>query len=405
MAIGTWVEMGRFLFVEPPLLGHINPTLAVGRILMDRGHEVVWTGFLSGLTELLPDIPIRSVPGMTNAEIRGLQDAWYELRGLEAFRFCFEGVLRPIAKAMQAGLDDVVRDFGPDVLVVDHQAFAGAVVARKRNLKWATFVTTPASLVPPVENLPGVKSWLDGLYQGIFGDCTGGEGGTSQRIDLSPYLVLMVSTRELVGVDGSLPACCEFVGPCVGGRADKAIAFPWEDLRDVPRVLITLGTINVERGKRFFCEVMDGLAGEAIQLILVADRGMFGTEIPSNVIVRLFVPQVSLMSHVQAVVCHGGHNTVLEALAHGVPLVIAPVNNDQPVIARQVVEAGAGLRVRYHRANAAEIRDAVHRVLREATFREGAERIRASFEASGGPSRAADLLERLLETPHLNPSH
>jgi UDP:flavonoid glycosyltransferase YjiC (YdhE family) len=46
-----------------------------------------------------------------------------------------------------------------------------------------------------------------------------------------------------------------------------------------------------------------------------------------------------------AVVCHGGHNTVCEAFAHGVPLVVTPIRDDQPIIARQVADAGAGIQL------------------------------------------------------------
>ena len=36
--------MSRFLFVVPPMAGHVNPTLPVGRELAARGHEVAWAG-------------------------------------------------------------------------------------------------------------------------------------------------------------------------------------------------------------------------------------------------------------------------------------------------------------------------------------------------------------------------
>jgi hypothetical protein len=61
------------------------------------------------------------------------------------------------------------------------------------------------------------------------------------------------------------------------------------------------------------------------------------------------------MGHVDAVVCHAGHNTVCEALACAVPLVLAPVRDDQPLIAEQVAVAGAGLRLRFTYANAEHI--------------------------------------------------
>jgi UDP:flavonoid glycosyltransferase YjiC (YdhE family) len=36
--------VSRYLFVVPPLVGHVNPTVGVAAKLAARGHEVAWTG-------------------------------------------------------------------------------------------------------------------------------------------------------------------------------------------------------------------------------------------------------------------------------------------------------------------------------------------------------------------------
>jgi UDP:flavonoid glycosyltransferase YjiC (YdhE family) len=95
------------------------------------------------------------------------------------------------------------------------------------------------------------------------------------------------------------------------------------------------------------------------------------------------------------VLCHGGHNTVVETLSHGVPLVILPVKDDQPVVARQVSDAGAGVRLKLTRVRPAKLADAVATV-RTAPYRHAAARVRASFEAAGGPARAAAILSALI---------
>jgi len=75
--------------------------------------------------------------------------------------------------------------------------------------------------------------------------------------------------------------------------------------------------------------------------------------------------------------------------------VIAPIKDDQPIVADQVVAAGAGLRVKFARVGPSELRAAIDRVLAEPSFRGAAERIRASFAAAGGAAAAAGLLEEL----------
>jgi UDP:flavonoid glycosyltransferase YjiC (YdhE family) len=98
---------------------------------------------------------------------------------------------------------------------------------------------------------------------------------------------------------------------------------------------------------------------------------------------------------VSAVVGHGGHNTVCEALAHGLPLVLAPIRDDQPIVADQVVQAGAGLRVRFGRVRAPELREAVHRAVTDPDLRRGAAAVRDSFARAGGASDAAAAIEAL----------
>jgi UDP:flavonoid glycosyltransferase YjiC (YdhE family) len=61
----------------------------------------------------------------------------------------------------------------------------------------------------------------------------------------------------------------------------------------------------------------------------------------------------------------------------------------------QVVNAGAGVRVRYGRLSADGLRDAVLRVLRVPELRRGAERVRESFRSAGGASATASALEEL----------
>jgi MGT family glycosyltransferase len=122
-------------------------------------------------------------------------------------------------------------------------------------------------------------------------------------------------------------------------------------------------------------------------------------EIPpgvDNILVRERVPQLALLRHLDAVVSHGGHNTVCETLAEGIPLVLAPIRDDQPIVSDQVVRAGAGVRVRFGRVRPDELLAAVRTVLDDPSYRRAAGVIRQSFLDAGGAVAAADALEALL---------
>jgi len=394
--------VSRFLFVVPPLAGHTYPTVAVGNELAGRGHQVAWAGHAEIVGPLLPAgaylIPVGTPAAV--AEMEAIQARSRGLRGAAALRFLWEDFLIPLAASMVPGVEAAIDEFAPDALVVDQQAVAGALVARRRGLRWATSATTSAELTDPFALMPRLADWVTRClrdFQRSFG-VPEAEARTGD-LRFSDHLVLAFSTEALVGPPERFPGHYVFVGPSIGVRSDRSssAAFPWDWLDPARQhVLVSLGTVNRDAGRRFFTAAAEAVAplGERIQTVLVAPTDLL--DAPSDhVLVREFVPQLELLPHLDAVVSHAGHNTVCESLAHGVPLVVAPIRDDQPIVAQQVVDAGAGIRVRFGRVGATELREAVTAVLDDSAYRTADQRIRASFDAAGGAAAAADHLEKL----------
>jgi UDP:flavonoid glycosyltransferase YjiC (YdhE family) len=94
------------------------------------------------------------------------------------------------------------------------------------------------------------------------------------------------------------------------------------------------------------------------------------------------------------VVTHGGHGTVLRALAHGVPLLCMPLGRDQADNAVRVAARGAGLTLPPG-ATAGEIRAALSRLLGEEGFRDAARRLGAAVSAEAASPAAIEELEAL----------
>ncbi|MGQ0843263.1 MAG: glycosyltransferase [Sporichthyaceae bacterium] len=387
--------MARFLFVVPPLTGHILPTVAVGAALAERGHDVAWAGNSSYLAGVLP--PGRRVFAV-DEEFPGepLSDRlvrWRGLRAATAFRFFWEDFLLPLAHSMVGGVRRAMEEFAPDVLVVDQQALAGALVARERGLPWATSATTTAELTGQYETMPKLGLWAQeqmAHFQAAY--------DVVEPVDLrfSDQLLLAFSSVELLAPPEPPAEHIAFVGPAIGGRG-APVPFAWEWLDPKRRcVLVSLGTVNQDAGDRFFA-----VAAEVFADLADSVQGVFvhpgtGLDLPSNVIAAARVPQLELLPHLKAVVFHGGHNTMCEALAHGLPLVVAPIRDDQPANAAQIEAAHAGVRVKFGRVTAGELREAILAVLDDPSYASGAARIRASFETAGGAAAAANRLEKLL---------
>jgi UDP:flavonoid glycosyltransferase YjiC (YdhE family) len=110
------------------------------------------------------------------------------------------------------------------------------------------------------------------------------------------------------------------------------------------------------------------------------------------VVVRQSVPHGQVFPLASAVVTHGGHGTVIRALAHGVPVVVIPFGRDQPANAARVTAKGVGLKVDL-KADAARIRQAIQRVIDDPTFRNRARQVGQQIAEDAHSDAGVEVLE------------
>lgn len=389
--------MSSFLLVVPPLTGHITPLVAVADQLRARGHRVAWSGEPSLIRALTgPDAEVHPALGPLGAG-DGLG-----LRGYAAAQFLWEQFLIPLAEATHESVTDAAKRCDADLVIADMQALAGPIAAARLGIPWVTSATTSASLRDPFAATPKVRRWLDGLFgQLIARSCPQAALPlTPATLERSPHLVLAFSTQTLAGPADPAGPPTVWVGPALRRTPAAAVPdtrFPWAWLDPAALlVVVSLGTVNGPVGGPFLRTCVEAFRQfGGLQAVVADPRGAI-TSAPDNVLVRPHLPMLSLLPHAAAVVCHGGHNTVCEALAHDLPLVVAPIRDDQPTVAQQVVDAGAGIRLHFGHATADLVGAAIVDVLGKARYRHGAARVGASFRTAGGAVEAADHVERLV---------
>ena len=399
------------MFVSPPLAGHVNPTGGLGRELAARGHQVAWAGSEMFLRPLLgPDAQLFP----TGSKVLRDQAA----RGYAAIRSLWEQFIVPYAKFTAKAVDKAVLAYQPDVIVSDEHTPAGAFTAYRHGIPWATLATSSMELTRPLRAFPPIEARILEHLRALW-ERAGLPPREFTDPRFSPHLVLALTSPALTGPQ-PFPAHYALVGPVLADRSAQDAAagrepFPWDRLDPQRRhVLVTMGTLAADVAGGFYARAAQavGELADRVQGIVIAPPEALPEDLPSNVLAVSWAPILELLERgaLDTVVCHGGMNTVCEALAHRVPVVPAPIRHDQPVIANQLAAAGAGLRVSFGRADAATLRRAIETVLDEPSYRDAAARISERFAEDGGARTAADRLEALLTPaaappPHTAPLH
>lgn len=389
--------MAKFVFVVPPLTGHINPTLSMGAVLLQRGHRVGWITLDQSLALKLPEGgELLHINYDENDQQKKESEQYLDIitkkivYGIDSIKFLYEEVLIPLNRHSYEGIANWIDSFEPDLVITDHQMFAGAIAAINKKRPYATSVTAPAA-IKVMEELPKVHEWevnqIVALQQ---------EFGIAGNVSIAcSNLLTMVLTSQLFFGEMELPEYYRFTGPVIN-RPSSNIKFDWYRLQETsrPKILVSIGTtFDHEHKKSFFAKVIEALGNEDITAVVISDPALFD-QWPENFIVKPQIPQLALLPHLDAVVCHGGHNTVCETLLNGLPMVVIPIAYDQSHVAGRVVRTGAGLRLNFNRFKAAHLKEAVHEILQNPGYRASAEQLKQSFLEAGGTSTAADMLEQ-----------
>ena len=369
----------------------------MGAVLLQRGHQVGWI-------TLDPDLALKLPEGgellliQYDESDQDKQDSEKYLDiitkkivyGIDSIKFLYEEVLIPLNRHSYEGIVSWLEKYKPDLVITDHQMFAGAIAAVNHKIPYATSVTAPAA-IKIMDELPKVHEWevnqIVALQKELGVD-------KSASIACSGILTMVLTSREFFG-ELELPASYHFVGPVINRKPVNAY-FDWDLLQknNRPKILVSIGTtFDHEHKKNFFAKVIEAFEDEDLTVVVVSDPALFDVW-PENFIVQRMVPQLELLPHLDAVVCHGGHNTVCETLMNGLPMVVIPIAYDQSHVAGRVVRVGAGLRLNFNRFKARHLQEAVQQILQDAAFKTAAEEIKASFIAAGGTEAAATLLEQ-----------
>jgi UDP:flavonoid glycosyltransferase YjiC (YdhE family) len=293
-------------------------------------------------------------------------------------------------------LEAAIERLRPDALVLDPMLYAGAIAAHRTGRPWAAVSNSLNPALPDDldSDLLRTVSELAPRRAALFG-----AHGLAPRFRgcdlLSPALTVCFSSPALVGEP---PPGVHLVGASLPPRPrEPSCGIDWAARgahpRSRPRVLVSLGS-QVYHQPRMFQTIAAALRDASVDLVAsvgTLDPSPLGPW-PPGALLRPWLPQLEVLAHTDVMITHGGANSVMEALAHGVPVLVSPICNDQFHQAELVRRAGLGRVLDLHTATAAQCRAAVEALLRP----ELRARV-AGCMPRDGALRCAELLETWLQ--------
>jgi len=107
-----------------------------------------------------------------------------------------------------------------------------------------------------------------------------------------------------------------------------------------------------------------------------------------------YAPQREILRHAAAFVTHGGANSVMEAIAAGVPMLISPMCNDQFHQAHFLEKAGIGCVENLIHAPAERMAERLRDLLVNPKIRSNMDAVSKTYQTNGA-RRTADLIAKL----------
>jgi MGT family glycosyltransferase len=390
--------------------GHAFPAIALGRELRGRGHEVL----VETWERWREDVEAAGL-GFTAAQ----EYTVYPPPGPDTP----DG---QTAAAAARALARLMEEFRPDLVVSDILTLAPTLAAEVAGVPHATLIPH----VYPIQQ-PGMPLYSLGFRppRTAVGRAAWRATGpvmsvglrrgrdelneTRGRLGLGPLdrfhggiseLLAIVATFPQLEYPREWPEHVRVTGPLFFEVEAEEVEVP---AGDGPLVVIAPSTAQDPE-----CELLRvalaALADQPARVLATTNRHRpeKPIKVPANAVLVDWMPYSQVMPVADVVISHGGHGTVVRALAAGAPLLVCPAVGDMAENAARVAWSGAGLSLPRRMLSRRGVRLATRRLLGEDRFRAHAQELAEWAERNNGAATAADLVEEAARdaTSRLSPA-
>ena len=416
------------VFFPEGAFGPTNNCVGIANVLRQRGHRVVFVveesfagtlaakGFEERLMRLQAPPEVPEEPGQFWKDF--IRDTAPHFRKSTTEQL--ESLILPIWEQLVSGaiyveerLGEIFSEIQPDVIVQDNVVAFPAVLAA--GVPWVRVVSCnplelPDTALPPVfSGLPtndrtewvAFRQTYSRLHADLhrrFDDFVQARGCPALPDDGfmfdSPYLTLYVYPEEADYARArSLAPIVHRLDSSVR-TTDPPFTMPAQIADDGRLIYVSLGSLGAAE-LELMGRLVDLLAGSDHRVIMSLGPQAGQLALPDNIYGEEFLPQPSILPMVDAVITHGGNNTITESFSFGKPMLVLPLFWDQHDNAQRVDELDFGHRLAPYGFSDTEFLAALEDLFSNEERRLRMAAMAQRLQANPGLTKAADLIERL----------
>lgn len=374
--------------INIPMHGHVNPTIALTKELVDRGHDVTYLISEEFCEKITP----------TGANI-----ITYEAKSGKklVFRELFTTMSTIYYKALEIG-----GDF--DCIIYEMGFFYGAKLGEELSTKTVCLTSTFALNDKIGDNVTKGSDLLHKIMKSqVFRKALSlflikdkklrHTDLIYELVDHNPDLNIIYTSRQFqVHNEDFDKKHFIFIGPSVAGREQQS-DIPFDKMKK-KIVYISLGTVSTN-ALNFFKTCIKAFKDSDISVIMsigkqinMKDLGI----IPDNFYVYTFVPQVVVLEHTDLFITHCGMNSANEAMYYGIPVIGIPQRGDQPIVANRMKELGLGEVINKKHVTTANLSETSSKIFNDSSYKENMAKMSQGMLSGGGYTKAADEIEKYM---------
>jgi MGT family glycosyltransferase len=423
--------MAKILIATVPLTGHVNPGLTLAKVLIERGHKVIWYCGKDFRTRIEATgasfVPYKLAWDYNDTTINkkhlGVTKIGALRQGIYYFKTVFYGQMNLQCK----DLEEIILNSPPDLILTDWMFMGAITLAEKKKIKWAIYSNSPIFYLSDDAPAPGGGIKPDGSDYGkyrnrtvnwliryiLFSPVQRFLNMERAKVGLPPVkaffldhnvnicnLFLQFATEKIEYHRSNLPDHVFYVGP-IPPPVTMEIDYPWwhKFKEDKPVVFITQGTLDIDNINKLVIPSLHAL--KDMDLVLLVTTAGKDTELLRkefnypNIIIEEYIPYSRVMPFVDVLISNGGYGGVMNALSYGVPVIIAGNSEEKRDVASRLEFSGAGLNLKTGTPKPGKIVNAVRKILSDPKYRLKALEIKADFDKHDAVMESVELIEEL----------